>query len=224
MLFDTFSLGSWQHIVSLILGILISFGFYKIALKKSDKFYAYLVLFLYLSWWLVRVLVLSHQDFYDNLPLQLCDITQLLCVFALFNKNDKIFNFLYFTAVGALIAILTPTVTGTFGLLTLVNFFFYVTHITNFFVITYLIKKHDKRIFKNDWKTSFVILMLLGTWSLFINTLLDTNFMYVSYPIDNPIVNMLGEWPYYLIGFAVLAASLFYLFEKITLYFYSRHK
>jgi len=219
MLREPFTLLSWQHFLSIALGFIISFLIYKITFRGKNPFKSYgLAIFsLWMGWWIVRIMYFGMEAFWTMLPLHLCDITLFISFIAVYFKKKSLYPLIVFTAVGAALALLTPTSTGTSGILTVMTFFFYVTHATNFVAIYVLHNKLGVQIEKGQWLKSAIIVIIIGLVMLIINPILNSNYFYVTEPIDNPLVNKMGDWPIYLIYFIALALSLFFLLEKIIL-------
>ena len=169
---------------------------------------------------LVRVILTHPYQIYldkwvlqSSLPLHLCGISSLISFFLLFRFNQFLYEFLVLLGIpGALQALLTPELT-----LGMDNFFlveYFISHggiILSGLYLT-IVLNHKPR--AGSWiKVAVYSQILLATIHL-INLLLDSNYMYTRIKpiVDNPLI--VGEHPYYYIGFEVVG------FLSIVLFYY----
>lgn len=140
-------------------------------------------------------------NWYEYLPIHLCDISVVLCAVTLITKSQLLFEYtLYLGMPGAITAIATPVFIHGSENLFVVDY--YIAHLGILFCAMYsiFILKMQPR------KLSWLKIYLLGIIVIFIpvtvvNLFLDTNYIYTMAPpyIGHPLT--FGPWPYYLIGY-----------------------
>lgn len=145
----------------------------------------------------------------DSLPLQMCGISHLLAIAALlFRQKWAFLPLLFWGLAGGIHSFLTPEVT-----LGNQPFFiseYYFTHASIIAAPLYLIWVNGHRISRWSWLKALwwnnLVLIPIGL----VNVLLDANYMYLSTkPLaNNPFV--MGDWPWYILGFE-FAAVLHYV-------------
>ena len=155
----------------------------------------------------------------DSLPLHLCGISSILSSLLLFRFNQFLYEFLILLSIpGAIQALLTPEFT-----LGIDNFFlieYFVSHagiILSGLYLTFVLGKKPRL---GAWKNVIIRSQVLLIVIHFINILLGSNYIYTRLKpiVDNPLI--VGEWPYYYIGFEIIGIiniMLFYfIFRKLT--------
>ena len=177
---------------------------------------------------LLRILLIHpyqiHIDIWDkvhSLPLHLCGISAIISSFILFKFNQILYEFLILLGIpGAFQALLTPELTLGYDRVLLVEYF--ISHggiILSGLYLTYVLG-HRPRI--KSWLTVAVISQILLFCIHILNGFLNSNYMYtrIKPEVDNILI--IGEHPYYYIGFEIfgfLNIMLFYfLFTKTTKY------
>jgi len=163
------------------------------------------------SWLGVQFFLISGGwwRFNNDLPLQLCGISNLLSVSVLLSRNRRLFVPLFFWGiVGGTHSLLTPQVTS--GSHPLLVAEYYIFHTSIILVPLYMIRAHGWRLMRYDWLKALLYNNLLLLPVSGINLWLDANYMYLVEPpkANNPFI--VGEWPLYIFGFEV-AALLHYL-------------
>ena len=163
----------------------------------------------------------GNWDTYENLPLHLCSISNLIVCFILFiPKNQKLFEFLFYCGLwGGLMAILTAQINDYDG--SLFKYLqYYLSHGTIILIPLYMFYHLGYKITKFSWLRVLFILNLLMLVIMPINFNLGSNYMYLreAPDIKNPLV--FGEWPYYIINWELFILVLFYL----TYLFFKKQK
>lgn len=177
--------------------------------------------------WLIGLLLLGlallkpvlYVAIYDNpwnrsLPLDLCRINELLCVYMLLRRSYRTFEIAYFLSMaGSLSALLMPDLKQGFPDPRFVTFF--LSHALAVLAALYAVFGYG---FRPTLRSLGLIVLFLGVYTLLIanvNLLLDANYLFLrSKPEGASVLDYLGPWPYYvigLIGIAVVACILCYL-------------
>tara|TARA_B100000575_G_scaffold291795_1_gene298549 strand:+ start:88 stop:780 length:693 start_codon:yes stop_codon:yes gene_type:complete len=139
----------------------------------------------------------------NSLPIHLCGISGILAGVMMLRPSNIGFEFLALIgSAGALHAILTPQLNH--GSIPFLIFKYYISHFGIILVPLFLAIVLGYRIKRISWARVFllcqVLLLFIGTTNYFIGS----NYMYLA---EKPIVNnpmVIGEWPWYIIGFEIL--------------------
>ena len=155
----------------------------------------------------------------DSLPLHLCGISSILSSLLLFRFNQFLYEFLILLSIpGAIQALITPEFT-----LGIDNFFlveYFISHggiILSGLYLTFVLGNKPRL---GAWKYVIIRSQLLIVAVHLINIILGSNYIYTRIKpiVDNPLI--IGDWPYYYIGFEVLAVAniilFYYMFRKLT--------
>ncbi len=150
----------------------------------------------------------------NNLPLHLCGMSSIISVMLLFNYNRALAQvFYYWGLTGGIYSLLTPEFDlGTEG------FFFYAYFISHGGLILtcfYAIVHDGFKPEKGSWLKSFVYIQIAAAVAGIFNFTTGSNYMYLSHPpiVNNPLI--MGEWPWYILVFEVLAFCHFLFFYLI---------
>lgn len=190
--------------------IVISFisGFLYFMGKQSDVIKKRVALVLAL---IASTLVISWQLYFIftgtwtaniSLPLQLCGISKILGAIVLFRFNQSIFEFILLLGLaGAMQAILTPQFEIEITTYSIIEY--YMSHSMIIIMPLYLLYVLGNRVKKRAWLYTF--LLGVGTLSLvgIVNYFVGGNYIFLCGPPIAPNPLLIGEWPYYLIGFLV---------------------
>jgi hypothetical integral membrane protein (TIGR02206 family) len=154
----------------------------------------------------------GNWDIYENLPLHLCSISNLIACFVLFiPKNQKLFEFLFYCGFwGGLMAILTAQINDYDGsLFKYVQY--YTSHGTIIFMPLYMFYHLNYKLSKFSWLKLLLILNIFMAIIIPINFKIGSNYMYLAEApnIKNPLVY--GDWPFYIVNWEFIIIILFYL-------------
>ena len=222
----TFS-SQWFLVNSILTSVMAMFLFIGLRICKNTNQKIKLGIFLGIIL-LIRLLIIHpyqlHIDIWDkvhSLPLHLCGISAIISSFILFKFNQILYEFLILLGIpGAFQALLTPELTLGYDRVLLVEYF--VSHggiILSGLYLTYVLG-HRPRI--KSWLKVAVISQILLFFIHILNGFLSSNYMYtrIKPEVDNILI--IGEHPYYYIGFEIfgfLNIVLFYfLFMETTKY------
>ena len=145
-----------------------------------------------------------------DLPFHICNYVLLLSIIALYNRNEYLFNFCYFNAFsGALMANLTPDVSGVVGDVGL--FFFFLHHFLIIINVLWMIFSFGMI---PSFKGLLVTAILLNVFAIpvgLINLLIGdgANYMYLCEkpPVENAL--LIGDWPMYMLSLEFIALIIF---------------
>ena len=163
----------------------------------------------------------GNWDIYENLPLHLCSISNLIACFILFiPKNQKLFEFLFYCGFwGGLMAILTAQINDYDG--SLFKYIqYYTSHGTIIFMPLYMFYHLNYKLSKLSWLKLLLILNICMAIIIPINFKIGSNYRYLAEApnIKNPLVY--GDWPFYIINWEFIILILFY----ITYVIFSKQK
>ena len=155
---------------------------------------------------LIQQFYLNHLGIWTmetSLPIHLCGISGILAGVMMLRPSNIGFEFLALIgSAGALHAILTPQLNH--GSIPFLIFKYYISHFGIILVPLFLAIVLGYRIKRISWARVFllcqVLLLFIGTTNYFIGS----NYMYLA---EKPMVNnpmVIGEWPWYIIGFEIL--------------------
>lgn len=167
-----------------------------------------------------RNIINGYWNISENLPLQLCGISNLIGCFILFiPKNKTLFEFFYYAGIiGAIQAFLTPQINNFDG----TNYEYieyYISHGGILLLPIYMFNNLGYKLRKFSWLKVLIYLNILLIFIMPLNFKLNSNYMYLAYPpnVDNPLI--IGEWPYYIMYWEIIIVIFTY-----TLYVISTRK
>ncbi|WP_066073215.1 YwaF family protein [Neobacillus soli] len=147
-----------------------------------------------------------------DLPLQLSDLVVILAIVMLLARSEKLFQFMYFAALGSSIqAILTPDL-GKFSFPHFQYIEFFVSHggvvlACLFMVVAF----HYWPTIRSMWVT-ILILNLYAACVFFLNKLLGANYLFImKKPNSSSLLDYLGPWPWYLLSMELVMILSFYI-------------
>jgi hypothetical integral membrane protein (TIGR02206 family) len=173
-------------------------GLATVLLLDSAVFYSYLGLHRQLT-------------FPDHLPLELCDASLCLVIFALFTVSPVIFDLAYYGALGgATMALLTPNLWEPFPSFGTVQFF--IAHGLIVAGVLFLVWSGLARPRPGSVGRAMLALnlfaALVGTFDFFFKT----DYMYLrAKPQNASLLDFLGPWPWYIVATEGVAFSVFLL-------------
>ena len=167
-----------------------------------------------------RNIINGYWNISENLPLQLCGISNLIGCFILFiPKNKTLFEFFYYAGIiGAIQAFLTPQINNFDG----TNYEYveyYISHGGILLLPIYMFNNLGYKLRKFSWLKVLIYLNILLVFIMPLNFKINSNYMYLAYPpnVDNPLI--IGEWPYYVMYWEIIIVIFTY-----TLYVISTRK
>ena len=195
--------------IGMSLSILVSFGIIQIAIRippDKRKILMMILGFTLISIELMQQLYLNHLGLWSlktSLPIHLCGISGILAGIMMFRSSHYGFEFLALIgSPGALHALLTPQLNH--GTIPFLIFKYYVSHAGIVLVPLFLAIVLGYRIKRSSWYRVLllcqVLLIIIGLTNYFIGS----NYMYLA---EKPLVNnpmVVGEWPWYILGFEIL--------------------
>jgi hypothetical integral membrane protein (TIGR02206 family) len=207
--FSCFSLGHFVWLAAGFLFIGTLAHFYKVHIKER-RLTAFAVAALALSLELGRAALLLHLGLYDRgrLPLHLCTLSIYLCFFHSIHPSKTLGQFLYaFSLPGAVSALLFPDWAD-------YPFWHFVTvssFLLHFLMVLYPLMQVLTGGIKPDAKQLprvLLMMLCLAVPIYFLNLSLDTNYMYLNYPLEaTPLMlfSSLGR-PGYLVVYPLLVS------------------
>ena len=195
--------------IGIIISTLIAIAIIQIAIRIPPDKREVLMLFIGISLIgieLIQQFYLNHLGIWTmetSLPIHLCGISGILAGVMMLRPSNIGFEFLALIgSAGALHAILTPQLNH--GSIPFLIFKYYISHFGIILVPLFLAIVLGYRIKRISWARVFllcqVLLLFIGTTNYFIGS----NYMYLA---EKPMVNnpmVIGEWPWYIIGFEIL--------------------
>jgi len=164
--------------------------------------------------YLIMVVALLYDgsfDIKDDLPIHVCRILTFMAPIIIWKRNRFWMGIIYFWIIaGTLNANITPDMD--FGFPHWDYFSYWLKHgflvlIPLYYVIVLGIKINKKDLWNAFWTAN-----LYMVFSLVVNYLLDSNYMYtMRKPEATTLLSYMGDWPWYLITTQLLALVLFVL-------------
>jgi hypothetical integral membrane protein (TIGR02206 family) len=145
------------------------------------------------------------------LPFHISYFMNLMLPFMLWRRSFFLFEITYYMVMGGCIqSLLTPALDH--GFPHYLNFRFFVVHMGLLQSILYAIFVYRFRPTWQSFGRAFLWTNLYFVFVLGINYLLGTNFMYLSKKPNVPtLLDLFGEWPWYIIGAEFLCLMMFTL-------------
>ena len=195
--------------IGFISSILISLGVIQIAIRiPPDKRRILMIMMgsTLIGIELIQQVYLNHLGFWSiktSLPIHLCGISGILAGIMMLRPSHYGFEFLALIgSPGALHALLTPQLNH--GTTSFLIFKYYVSHAGIILVPLFLAIVLGYRIKRLSWYRVFLFCQVLLIFIAATNYFIESNYMYLA---ERPLVSnpmLIGEWPWYIIGFEVL--------------------
>lgn len=149
--------------------------------------------------------------FPDNLPLELCDVTQWVTIYAACTLNPLAFEIAYYAGIaGSGMAVLTPDLwlpLASYGSIS-----FFLSHGITVITVLVLLWGGLSRPRPGSWWKMLIILNVYAAVVGAFDAIFKTNYMYLRVkPAEVSLLSYLGPWPFYLIGGEVAALILLWL-------------
>ncbi len=153
------------------------------------------------------------RDLGQLLPLHLCDITAFICGFALVTRRPLLCELAYFWGLaGTLQGVLTPDLSHEFPNPAYISFFLQHGAIVITAILLPLGLGWSPR--KHAARNTYLWLLAYAAAIYPINLLLHTNFGFViAKPSGASLLDVLGDWPWYILWTLLIASGIFYLLE-----------
>ncbi|CAH2715945.1 hypothetical protein BACCIP111895_03129 [Neobacillus rhizosphaerae] len=147
-----------------------------------------------------------------DLPLHLSDIVVILAIVMLLTGSYKLFQFMYFAALGSSIqAILTPNL-GKFSFPHFQYIEFFVSHGGVVLACLFMVVAFNYRPTIPSLWVTILIVNLYAACVFFLNKLLGTNYLYImKKPRTASLLDYLGPWPWYLLSLELVMIVSFYI-------------
>ncbi len=153
----------------------------------------------------------GQLTFPDRLPLELCDLSLALTIYALFTLNRTAYDLAYYWALaGATMALLTPNLLEPFPSYGTVQFFVY--HGLTVSLVLFLAWSGLMR--PRAWSVAraMVVLNIVAVFIGAFDYFYKMDYMYLrSKPQNASLLDMLGPWPWYILATEFVALFLFVL-------------
>ena len=144
-----------------------------------------------------------------NYPLHLCSLAEFCTAYALITKNQRAFELSFYWGFAASTqALLTPHLDG-YKLFDIQFIIFFISHGLIILNVIWLIIVDKMKIRSSSLFETFLISNLILMPIGFINWIGNANYMYLRSkpPVENPL--LMGDWPFYILGFEVIAITFF---------------
>ena len=153
----------------------------------------------------------GQLTFPDHLPLELCDASLFLTIFALFTLNRAVYDLAYYWALaGATMALLTPNLWEPFPSFGTIQFF--VDH--GLIVASILFLAWSGLMRPRAWSVvrAMLVLNILAVFIGAFDYFYKTDYMYLrAKPQNASLLDLLGPWPWYIVATEFVALLLFVL-------------
>jgi len=204
-----------QHLITL--GIIIALCLliaWKARAGKIRKIVGWLIGFLLLSY----AAVLYAQQALENalslqysLPLELCNLVLMICIFSLFRPNQLATEVAYFWGLGGVLqATLTPDLSRGFPSWDFV--FFFWSHGVTLVAIIFLVVGREFKPRRGSVVRMMIALNAYGLAVGIIDAIAGWNYGYLCHkPAEPSLLDFLGPWPWYLLSIELIAFLTFLL-------------
>lgn len=208
---------SFQHIAILLVFGILTAGVivYGKRLPAKGQYALALVLasITFLALVLEAIVLVGAQDYDVNtdLPVYLCDIITVMLPVVIYHRNRKWIGVLYFWALaGTLQALLTPDIDHGFPSF---HFFrYFIMHCGIVVTVLFVVIVWKIRIRWRDWINAVLFAQLYLLFIHVYNQVMNTNYSYtIKKPDGTTVLDLFGEWPWYILGGEMLMIVLFTL-------------
>ncbi len=232
--FNYFSLAHILPLMALILLIILLFIF-RNKIKHSP--YEYNIRITLAAFIIINEMMFVWDQVYlgvasisNDMPLHLCGIGMYVTAFMLLLNSKKIFEVFYFWILcGAVMGLITPAALvlndyPDFGPMNFRYYQYFIGHSALIIFIFYMIFISKYIITFKSFIKSYIILNIYALFILFINYLIDANYLYLRGAIDGAsLLDILPKFPYNIIVLDVLAFIAF-LIAYLPWYFINKKK
>ena len=161
-----------------------------------------------------EALVLSgthDYDVTDDLPVYLCDLITIILPVVIYHRNRRWIGILYFWALaGTLQALITPDIDHGFPSF---HFFrYFIMHCGIVMTVVFVVVTWKIVIRWKDWLNAVLFAQLYLVIIHLYNLVMKTNYSYTVHKPDGAtVLDVFGDWPWYLVGGEVMMVVLFTL-------------
>lgn len=206
-----FVLFSSPHIIVLAVILLIIVLTYEFRqrlkpIKRSARIY--IAVFLILQQFSLTVWYITYGGLplKESLPLELCDMSMIMCAVMFAGKSYPLYEIVYFWGMaGSIEALITPDI----GIYTFPHFIFFQFFLSHGSIIILCLFMTFVYGYRPSFKSLIKSVVTLNIYAGFIgiyDKLTGTNFMYLCEKTKNTsIMSYLGPWPWYLISLELVA-------------------
>ncbi len=201
--FEPYAVAHWSALALVLAGALVVYRFGRRDRGAAARWAALLLI----AHEVVNVAV--HVGLYDYpwrsaIPLNFCRANMLLCAYMLWRRSYGAFEIAYFWGVvGAPVALLAPALEEPFP--HPLFFTFFVGHALALFAVLYAVAAIRFAPALLSVAKSFAAALLLAAVAIPVNSVLNTNYLYLAAPPEQSgLVTLFEPWPGYPVGFALL--------------------
>jgi len=149
-----------------------------------------------------------------SLPFHLCGLGVLSSAYILVTKNEKLFqNIFFIMLIGAVMALLTPSIEYNLGFPHYRYFQFFVSHgliAINFTFILFVFNFQEHIRYKH-LLNNFVALIVIAAIMLGVNLLTNGNYLYLmGKPGEGTALDIFGQWPWYVFNILIFGIPIFF--------------
>jgi hypothetical integral membrane protein (TIGR02206 family) len=205
-----FSLFESAHLAILLIIVVVNLWLLRFrqapdAVRKTVRWTMAIVLWVNEAAWHVWNLYLGTWNIQTMLPLHICSVLIWLSGFMLIFKNYQIYEFVYFLGIGGgLQALLTPDV----GIYNFPHFRFLQAFIGHGLLLTSGVFMTAVEGFRPTWKSMLRVVVISNLYMViiyFVNSAIGSNYLMVNgKPNLASILDLLPDWPYYLIHVEII--------------------
>jgi hypothetical integral membrane protein (TIGR02206 family) len=150
-------------------------------------------------------------DVQDDLPLHLCSLAMLVGVWALLSRRQLVFEVAYYWGLAAASqAILTPD-NSRWQQGELDVFWNFLSHGIVVLNVLWLVFVEGMRCRPGSWRRVFLVTNLAVVPIAFVNLAVGSNYFFICRKPGGSSPLLVGDWPWYILGFEVLAATFFWV-------------
>ena len=214
----------WAGLAALlyvILGLMIFKSADKAKLLSMSQMLGFFIVGLAIVMQFYLWLVIDIWDVRQSLPLQLCDISFIICGIALLTRQKFLYEWALLVGFPAAIhSILTPELTR--GYSNFLLFEYYFSHATQILVPLIMTLYFGMRPRIGSWLKVFAAVNVVLAVVFVFDWAVGANYIYLMEKpaVDNPL--LVGPWPWYIIGVEVagfIHILLFYWIFRKTRWF-----
>lgn len=217
--------------ILIIIIVIIYFYINKNYYLEHYKIKKFILIILYSSFFSYHFLQYSQcgVSLY-SLPLELCSLSQILCMITLIYNNISLIFFLESISMpAAFMALISPATGGSF--LTLQYQLFILNHVLIFIIpLWYIFGERKVPNIAQVLHSILNFLLIIFSIGVF-NFIFDTSYMFISFkknPINFGIIGAMGQCKIYLLYLGILTIIILmfwgYILQIIRKYFISRNK